>query len=344
VNEDKRKAQLMGDERLKDLQKLSTIDLMPRQHLSDFQNRLAGLKSCFALTEQEMEASPVCPHCNFKPVSEVPIISVSSVLDTLDDELDKLIENWTNSLLSNLGDPSVKTSLTLLKPDRRQQIQSFIKAKRLPKPVTADFIDVLSEALRGIKGEEISNEILKNVIFDDNVPLTIEEFNARINGWLGNIQKGRDPKTLRILFSGNQVIEDLHGQFKKTSVDTEGIDNDVIRYYENQPDGVQRIKRHKDLVEKLKRLYLKSQVHGDDVPDIISAKNRLSALIVHHVKPLSEGGTDERANMIVLTASMHALVHAAYLTDECKIDLDQKTIKLWENTISLTVDKKHNGV
>ena len=39
VNEDKRKAQLMGDERLRDLQKLSTIDLMPRQHLSDFQNR-----------------------------------------------------------------------------------------------------------------------------------------------------------------------------------------------------------------------------------------------------------------------------------------------------------------
>ena len=63
VNEDKRKAQLMGDERLKDLQKLSTIDLMPRQHLSDFQNRLAGLRSCFALTEQELEASPVCPHC-----------------------------------------------------------------------------------------------------------------------------------------------------------------------------------------------------------------------------------------------------------------------------------------
>ena len=47
VNEDKRKAQLMGDERLKNLQKLSTINLMPRQHLSDFQNRLAGLKSCF---------------------------------------------------------------------------------------------------------------------------------------------------------------------------------------------------------------------------------------------------------------------------------------------------------
>jgi hypothetical protein len=55
VNEDKRKTRLMGDERLKVLQKLSTIELMPRQHLSDFQNRLAGLKSCFALTEQELD-------------------------------------------------------------------------------------------------------------------------------------------------------------------------------------------------------------------------------------------------------------------------------------------------
>jgi hypothetical protein len=31
---------------------------MPRQQLTDFQNRLAGLKSCFALTEQELDTSP----------------------------------------------------------------------------------------------------------------------------------------------------------------------------------------------------------------------------------------------------------------------------------------------
>ena len=37
LNEDKRKTGLLGDERLKVLQKLSTIELMPRQHLSDFQ-------------------------------------------------------------------------------------------------------------------------------------------------------------------------------------------------------------------------------------------------------------------------------------------------------------------
>jgi len=60
VNDDKKKASLMRDERLGRLQKLSTIDLMPIQQLTDFQNRLAGLKSCFALTEQQLDASPVC--------------------------------------------------------------------------------------------------------------------------------------------------------------------------------------------------------------------------------------------------------------------------------------------
>jgi len=107
VNEDKRKTELMGDERLKVLQKLSTIELMPRQHLTDFQNRLAGLKSCFALTEQELDATPVCPHCGFRPAAEaVPgsgslvsgsanqgpstmdqgLINAATVLDQLDDQ------------------------------------------------------------------------------------------------------------------------------------------------------------------------------------------------------------------------------------------------------------------
>ena len=46
-----------------------------RQHLLDFQNRLAGLKSCFALTEQDLTTSAVCPHCNFKPVAEPLTVS-----------------------------------------------------------------------------------------------------------------------------------------------------------------------------------------------------------------------------------------------------------------------------
>jgi hypothetical protein len=98
VNDDKRKTRLMLDERLQTLQKLSTIDLMPRQHLTDFQNRLAGLTSCFALTEQELDTTPVCPHCSYRPSSESPAAPARAMLDTLDSELDTLIADWTQTL------------------------------------------------------------------------------------------------------------------------------------------------------------------------------------------------------------------------------------------------------
>jgi len=73
VNDDKRKAVLMGDHRLQTLLKLAGIDLMPRQQLTDYQNRLAGLKSCFALTEQNFETTPACPHCQFHPTAEIGV-------------------------------------------------------------------------------------------------------------------------------------------------------------------------------------------------------------------------------------------------------------------------------
>ena len=105
VNEDKRKARLMRDGRLQTLQKLSTIDLMPRQHLTEFQNRLDRLTSCFALTEQELDTTPVCPHCSYRPSSESPAAPASAVLDTLDNELDTLVADWTQTLLTQPGRP-----------------------------------------------------------------------------------------------------------------------------------------------------------------------------------------------------------------------------------------------
>lgn len=61
VDGDKRKAKLLGDPRLRTLQRLAAIDLMPEQHLNNCLRRLVELESCFALTEQDMRAAPTCP-------------------------------------------------------------------------------------------------------------------------------------------------------------------------------------------------------------------------------------------------------------------------------------------
>ena len=152
VNEDKRKGQLTVNKRLKDLQKLSTIELMPRQQLTDFQNRLASLKSCFALTEQELDASPVCPHphCSFKPASEPLALPVAIVLNDLDNQLDTLVGNWTQTLLANLEDPTTKGNLALLKTAQRKLVDSFSHDQALPNNLSQDFIHALQEVLSGL--------------------------------------------------------------------------------------------------------------------------------------------------------------------------------------------------
>jgi len=199
VNEDKRMAQLMGDERLKDLQKLSTIDLMPRQHLKDFQNRLAGLKSCFTLTEQELEASPVCPHCNFKPAAEPPAAPAATKLAALDDELDKLVENWTQTLLANLEDPTTKGNLSLLKPEPCKLVDGFIKTRILPDDLDQDFIHALKEVLSGLAKVSVKIADLRDALLAGGSPATPAEMRKRFDEYLEGLTKGKELNKVRII-------------------------------------------------------------------------------------------------------------------------------------------------
>ncbi len=199
VNEDKRKAQLMGDKRLKDLQKLSTIDLMPRQQLSDFQNRLAGLKSCFALTEQELEASPVCPHCGFKPISESNGPPAAAMLNALDSELDKLVENWTQTLLANLEDPTTRGNLGLLKPEPRKLVDLFIKKRSLPDDLDQDFIHALQEVLSGLARVSVKIGDLRDALLAGGSPATLGEMRKRFEEYLDGLTRGKEPSKVRIV-------------------------------------------------------------------------------------------------------------------------------------------------
>ncbi len=199
VNEDKRKAKLTGDKRLKDLQNLSTIDLMPRQHLSDFQNRLAGLKSCFAFTEQELEASPVCPHCNFKPAAEPPTAPAATMLDALDRELDKLVENWTQTLLVNLEDPTTKGNLSLLKPEPRKLVDGFIKKRTLQDDLDQDFIHALQEVLSGLTKVSVKIADLCDALLSGGSPATPAEMRKRFEEYLDGLTKGKEPDKVRIV-------------------------------------------------------------------------------------------------------------------------------------------------
>jgi hypothetical protein len=199
VNEDRRKASLLNDRRLKDLQRLSIIELMPLQQLLDFQNRLAGLKSCLALTEHELDLSPICGHCNFRPTVETTGASAGAVLNALDDELDKLVENWTRTLLTDLDDPTTKGNLTLLKSEPRKLVEIFIKLRALPDNLENDFVQALKEALSGLTRVLVQITELREALLAGGSPATPAEMNKRFTEFLDRLTKGKEPEKVRII-------------------------------------------------------------------------------------------------------------------------------------------------
>ena len=220
VNDDKRKAGLLNDQRLQTLLKLAGIDLMPRQQLTDYQNRLAGLKSCFALTEQNLDASPICPHCSFKPSAEavqgpksqvqsssdlgpwtkdLGLSNASAILNALDDELDRMLENWTKSLLSNLEDPITQANMDLLKIDDREPLEAFIKSKELPVPLDSNFVHALKEVLSGLVKVTVNAQELQQALQVTDGPATPAEMKKRFEEYIDQLTKGKDPAKVRIV-------------------------------------------------------------------------------------------------------------------------------------------------
>ncbi|MGQ9778734.1 MAG: DUF6079 family protein [Bacillota bacterium] len=200
VNEDRRKAALLGDERLAALKKLAAIELMPRPQLADLQNRLVGLKTCSSLTEEDLETAAICPHCHYKPGMESSSAAPAlMVLERLDQEIDEMLDTWTRTLLSILEEPSVQANLELLKPEARRMVGDFLNRRSLPKELSPEFIQALQEVLSGLTKVSIKIEDLRAALLSDGSPVTPAEIKKRFGDYIDRLTKGQDQERVRII-------------------------------------------------------------------------------------------------------------------------------------------------
>ena len=199
VNDDRRKTALMRDGRLARIQLLSAIDLMPVHHLTDLQERLGRLKSCFALTKGEIEAAPVCPHCGFRPALETTAVVAGKTLAHLDEKIDGLLADWTRTLLANLDDPAIRENLSLLEPAQRKRVDSFVKIGELPDPLEPEFIEALREVLSGLVKVVVKTEDLRAALLSGGSPARADEMKRRFEGHLDGLTKGHEPARVRVV-------------------------------------------------------------------------------------------------------------------------------------------------
>jgi len=200
VAEDKNKSALRKDLRIIALRTLANISLMPTSQLTTFEDNLDKLKSCASLVESELGTIPYCPHCNFRPASEQgDLLPAANVLKQLDEELDKLLDGWQQTLLDNLDDPIIQANFDLLKRSQRELIKNFVVAKQLPDPITPDFVSAVQEALSGLEKISVSSIDIKNALLQGGSPATPDDLRKRFDNFLNDRCKGKDASKLRFV-------------------------------------------------------------------------------------------------------------------------------------------------
>ena len=184
---------------MQQLSRLANVSLLPHGNLTELQTRLANLKPCFALVTADLASEPVCPHCGFRPADEPPGPSSSVVIAQIDEEIDRMLQSWTKTLLDNLSDPTAQASTELLDPAQKKAVTSFIEAETLPEPVANDLIQGMQNALSGLERISVSHADLLNMLSECDTPCTVDDLRSQLEAFIQQLVKGKDVSKIRIV-------------------------------------------------------------------------------------------------------------------------------------------------
>ena len=197
--DDRKKAELSNDLRIRNLLKLGEIDIMPKQQVNEILDKLATHKTCFNLTEPNLQAEPICPHCKFNSAVESGTSSASHILSQIDQLLDTIISNWTEMLIQNLKDEHTQESIDLLSDKDKATLEAFIASKELPDKVDDNFVNILKEVLAGLTKVTINLDDIRRVISKAGGSITPAELKRVLDNYIDSLTQGKNPQRVRIV-------------------------------------------------------------------------------------------------------------------------------------------------
>lgn len=197
LNGDNAKKKIMQSGQLNNLKKLTNIeDILPTAKLQNVQNKIAGLKTCYNLTQQDMDNKFMCPHCQFNP-TEIGN-PIHGVLDSIEDEVEKLYKEWTEIVVTSVEDPMVKENITYLKSEQQKEINLLLVDRKLPNVIDGNFITGINTLMKGLEKIEVFMDDMKKAVSGDG-PVTIEDIRTRFEKYISELTKGKDESKVRII-------------------------------------------------------------------------------------------------------------------------------------------------
>ena len=152
----KKKGEIISSTKLANLKKLKTLSIFSGAKVDTIDTDLASLKVCYDLTSDMLLTTHFCTKCNFVlGSSDSP---VKGKIADIEDRIDTLLDDWSQTLYNTLSDPLLAEQMTYLKPQQRTVIDQFLKTKKLPEKVDNYFVDAVAALLEGFEPVSISAE------------------------------------------------------------------------------------------------------------------------------------------------------------------------------------------
>lgn len=197
LNGDNAKKKIMQSKELNNLKKLTAIeDILPVVKLNGITDKISRLRTCYNLTQQDMEGKFMCPHCQFNPSENNQ--PVHGVIDSVEDDIEKIYKEWTEIIVSSVEDPMVKENIGFLKAEQRSVINKLLETRKLPEAIDGNFVSGVNTLMKGLEKVEVLVEDMKKAISGDG-PVTVEDIRARFEKYVRELTNGKDESKVRII-------------------------------------------------------------------------------------------------------------------------------------------------
>ncbi|WP_352418695.1 DUF6079 family protein [Proteiniborus sp.] len=198
-SESKKKGQIMSSRLLSNLKKLTEIkDISQKNKLDNLEKQLSSLQTCFELSTSDLQKSHICNKCRFTLSETNP--TVTGMLESIENNLEKLLEDWTKALLLALEDNLIMENKSLLKPEQQKLVDNVIKEKALPEEIDGFFVNTFNTLFQGL--DKLNIDMWEMMDEIQNLgPSTVNDLKNKLLTYIDEKVKGKDLNKVRIIIT-----------------------------------------------------------------------------------------------------------------------------------------------
>lgn len=175
---DERKRRLLESGTYRDLGRLTRIELLPGSRFTTLGQALTDLRTCKTFDPAELARSVICTECNYRP-RPADQATAAARLRAIEDQILRLFTEWERALADSLGTPEMVKQTRLLKSGGMATMEAFVRARRLPEPVTAEFVRAVQQVLNRFEVRAVASGDVWAHLFPEAAPATPAELRQR---------------------------------------------------------------------------------------------------------------------------------------------------------------------